>query len=160
VVYAVHGGVPSNPLRLPFERKLNVALWLPEGWKFFTHDAREERIEMYLRDASGWHDASRGPNSRLTNKLGLDRIGRAQGVELGLISQEVSPKLWQTCSQASAFQCLDSAPLARRVSNRSPSPSLCGEVGLVSRKPVPWAWASQGLHVSMPVSFVRLEVEC
>jgi antimicrobial peptide system SdpA family protein len=159
-LYALSGAVKNSALELPLAHELNPVLWMPEGWKFFTRDSREARTEMYIHDINGWHDASRGPNARPENKFGLDRIGRAQGIELGLITDRVPHQLWRPCNEGNAFRCLDQASVARRVSNVSPSPSLCGEVGLISRKPLPWAWANQGFHVSMPLSFVRLEVQC
>jgi antimicrobial peptide system SdpA family protein len=162
VVYVFHGGMKKNALRLPFERGVNAVLWAPEGWRFFTRDAREERTSMYVRRSDGWQSAALSPNARAENAFGLDRRGRAQGVELGLLTEGIPATAWQRCEGSDPLACLEraEAPGRVRLRNVSPYPSLCGEVGLVSQKPIPWAWASQGLHPTMPIAIVRLEVSC
>jgi antimicrobial peptide system SdpA family protein len=160
VVYVFHGGMKKNALRLPFERAVNAVFWAPEGWKFFTRDAREERTSMYVRGDGGWRTAALTPNARAENAFGLNRRGRAQGVELGLLTESVPATAWQHCDGSDPLPCLERAAVSQRIRNASPHPSLCGSVGLVSQKPIPWAWASQGLHVTMPIAVVRLEVSC
>src|SRR5690606_6732348 len=59
-VYALHGALPYNPVKLPFQDRFNIRLFLPEGWAFFTRDPREDRMLPYLRGAeAGWTRASR-----------------------------------------------------------------------------------------------------
>jgi antimicrobial peptide system SdpA family protein len=159
-LYVVHGGMKGNALRLPYEGTINAVFWAPEGWKFFTRDCREERTTMYVRRNGAWQDAARTPNANPANAFGLNRIGRAQGIELGLLTQDIPIESWQSCPDENPAACLERSPVARRMKNISPSPSLCGSVGLVSQKPVPWAWAKQGLHVAMPIATIRLEVQC
>src|SRR5215470_17697398 len=52
-VYAVHGTMPANALKLPGESKERLILFLPEAWKFFTRDPREERLSVFRREPSG-----------------------------------------------------------------------------------------------------------
>jgi antimicrobial peptide system SdpA family protein len=159
-VYAVHGGMQKNPLVLPFEKSVNAYLWAPEGWKFFTRDPQEERMATYVRRDGEWRNASRMPNGSVANALGLNRAGRAQNVELGLLAEKLPKSIWQTCEGGDARSCIERAPIAKEVRNRSPEPSLCGSLALVAQKPVPWAWASLGLSTVMPMTVVRLEVQC
>jgi len=160
VMYAIHGGMPRNALRLPLETQVSSVLWAPQGWKFFTRDAREERTSLYVHRDGEWRSAARTPNASVENLLGANRRGRAQGIELGLLLENVPATAWQKCDGEDAMTCLDAATEASHPRNVSPNPSLCGEVGLVSQRPVPWAWAHLGLHVAMPITVLRLEVPC
>jgi len=46
------------------------------------------------------------------------------------------------------------------VRNLAQHPQLCGDVLLLDRTPVPWAWAGTHRAVSMPVKYARLDVQC
>jgi Sporulation delaying protein SdpA len=46
------------------------------------------------------------------------------------------------------------------VRNLARHPQLCGDVLVVERTPVPWAWAGSHRAVSMPLKYARLDVQC
>jgi antimicrobial peptide system SdpA family protein len=159
--YALHAALPPTALKLPFEEKLNIRYFTPEGWAFFTRNAREDRYYLYRLNAEGrWESALMAPHHRPSNIFGLDRKSRAQGVEMGMLSVQVDAKEWKECRSTHA-ECLASAPILRTVTNKSPRPTLCGEIGLVTQPPVPWAWASTlERPVTMPLKAARLTVNC
>jgi antimicrobial peptide system SdpA family protein len=158
--YAVHGSMPFNPLRLPFENKLQTMRWIPEGWKFFTRDPREEDLLYFVVGTSGvWVSAHRGPHSRPSNALGLNRVSRAQSVEAGLLYSKIPKTLWAQCN-GHPVKCLESSPVGKALKNISPRPTLCGTIGLVMQKPVPWAWSHSRDAMNMPSRVIRLEVSC
>jgi antimicrobial peptide system SdpA family protein len=162
-VYAVHASMPTNPIKLPAENSVRVVMWLPQGWKFFTRSPREERYEaLALTPEGGWTRAVSWPNARAANLFGLSRRGRAQSVEVGLLegaAQSKSDKpLWQSCD-AKVEECLAKmSPI--EVDNTTPQPAVCGEVALIKRPPIPWAWTKSTRKVEMPAKVLRLKVRC
>ncbi|MFE8595893.1 SdpA family antimicrobial peptide system protein [Archangium violaceum] len=103
VSYAVHGSLPYNPLELPGEKKLLTRTWAPEGWKFFTRNAQEERPVLFTRRNGAWERAEQGPASRPRYLFGLNREGRAQGLEFGLLLEQLPASAWRVWRQAAAL---------------------------------------------------------
>lgn len=164
--YALHAALPYNPIKLPFEDHFDIRLLLPEGWAFFTRDPRDPRMLPYQRGADGqWTRASRTPNFQPHNLFGIDRGGRAQGVEMGLLMEQTRQVDRIDC-EVEPTLCLERAPVGEKIRNRSPNPTLCGEVGFVFQRAVPYAWSrtnrekSPEKKIIMPSKVLRLEIEC
>jgi antimicrobial peptide system SdpA family protein len=160
--YALHAALPYNPLQLPFADRFDIRMVLPEGWAFFTRDPRDDRMMPYVRGADAvWSTASHTPNFQPRNLFGIDRAGRAQGVEMGLLMDAARDAERQACEE-SPVACLERAPVARKLSNTSPRPTLCGEVGFVFQRAIPWAWSrsSREKTLHMPSKVLRLDIEC
>jgi len=158
--YSVHGALPTNPIKLPMEQSVYAQVFMPQGWKFFTRDPREEEIGAFVRRPDGrWVSALRGPNGSPSNLFGLSRATRAQGIELGLISTAANRLTWQECKERLTV-CVEKAPLAADVKNPTPDPTLCGEIGLTLQPPVPWAWSGARRKVTMPSKALRVNVQC
>ena len=130
---------------------------VPEGWAFFTKSPRSARQRLFVRRGERWEPTGAGGARAIG---GLSRAPRAQGVELGLLLADVGPDAWAECEGDSVEACLDATAPAEPVANVLPSPTLCGTLGIVSQKPVPWAWRSMADRVDMPSSTLRLEVTC
>jgi antimicrobial peptide system SdpA family protein len=158
-VYAIHGSLPHNPLHLPHEEQVETAVWAPESWKFFTRDPLEPTLVALRPDGADWSSATRMPYARPVNMFGMDRTVRAQGVELGSLVGKVPRSAWTACDEAPTA-CLSRASIGASVVNRTPLPTLCGTIGIVSQKPLPWAWASARRPIAMPSQVVRLEIKC
>jgi antimicrobial peptide system SdpA family protein len=160
VCYAVHGSMPFNPISLPLEARLQVNVYLPEGWKFFTRDPQEEAARAYqLGPDHRWVRASPGTFATASHVFGLDRTGRTGGVELGHLLQQVPASLAEPCKE-DPERCLARASAAKTLHNDSPRPTLCGTIGVVYQKPIPWAWAHASPQVTMPSRVVVMEVRC
>ncbi len=159
VVYALHAALPFNPIKLPLETRVQPRFWLPEGWAFFTRDPREENMRVFVRHEGNWVSAGMGPIAKPSNSFGLDRACRAQGVEAALLINGFPSSAFQECRDPVAA-CLERAPITAEVQNISPTPTLCGDVGVVMQKPVPWAWWSSGLRATMPSRVLRMSVAC
>ena len=158
--YALHEVIPYNPITLPFEARAQTKFWLPEGWAFFTRDARGEIVFLFKRGEDGlWASASIGPNSKLSNELGLSRASRAQGVEAALLLNGFPESIFHDCRDPIAT-CFPRVAVAGAVKNISPDPTLCGDIGIAMQKPVPWAWMASGHPVTMPSRVMRLDVTC
>ena len=160
-VYVVHANLPFNAVHLPFEHRLDVQAWAPEGWAFFTKSPRDDRLFLYRRIGGRWLNISLGPDSRASNLFGLSRRARAQGVEAGLMQVNLSSTIkWTDCATQSVDSCLEAGSPAATVRNLSPQPTLCGEVAFVHQPPVPWAWLSLRKPVQMPARILILRSRC
>ncbi len=159
--YSVHAGMRFNAVRLPYAEKLDVRIFLPQGWKFFTRDAREERSLPFLRATDGrWVDAGVGSNGDRGHLLGARRDSRAQNAELAGLVHEAEGATWTPCT-ASPTTCLnDDTAAPTVVVNTSSHATLCGSIAIVRQAPVPWAWARDGAATTMPSRVLRLEVQC
>lgn len=161
-LYVAHTQMPPNALELPFEEQVRpiARILAPEGWNFFTRNPREERALPFTRRADGaWVSAHAGPHAQPRYAFGLNRVSRAQGVEIGLLLGGISNSAWETC-QGTISMCLASAGPPLHLRNVSPAATLCGDVGLALQEPLPWAWIESRDEVTMPSRFARLEVTC
>jgi antimicrobial peptide system SdpA family protein len=159
-VYAVHDSMPYNSVHLPFEEHVQMHVFLPEGWKFFTRDPQEDDPMPYLQDADGrWQPAGSVSYAASGSALGMSRTVRARGVELGMIVSALPKGALQTCD-GTPDSCLAHASVAATMTNESPTPSLCGAVGIVTQRPVPWAWSRSGRPVEMPSRVALVQVRC
>lgn len=158
--YAIHGSMPYNPVDLPGESTLQVGAWAPEGWKFFTRNPQEETAHPYIQRAGAWQRAA-SPSGSPKYAFGLDRAGRAEGIEMGLIARELPRTAYRKCGEdEEPAACLAHTRVSLRVKNLSPNPTLCGHVAIVMQRPVPWAWARSGRKVVMPARAARVDVSC
>jgi len=158
--YVIHPALPFNALKLPAESHVNVSVWAPEGWRFFTRNPREDQTVLYRREGNGaWASASLGPNMRASNFFGFGRRARAQGIELGLLIYSQPKTIWASCEEE-PDRCLERTTDAVAVRNRSPAPTLCGSVGVVMQNVVPWGWAISGEKFTMPSKVARFDVQC
>jgi len=155
-VYALHPLMGYTAMTLPAERSLAVASVLPQGWKFFTRDPREDHTRMYRLENGSWVEATLGPNFSPGLAFGLSRRARAQGVESARILQQFNDTS-RVC-EGDVLACLrDTAP-GEEVRNASPAPTLCGDVAIVFQGQVPWAW--RHAETPMPSRIARMRVRC
>jgi antimicrobial peptide system SdpA family protein len=159
IAYAAYSALPHNPIKLPMEEHVRAVRWLPQGWKFFTRNPREEALLYFVRDEQGhWHSASLGPLSKPANAFGLDRRPRAQGVESALLLAGVRKDAWVNY-RGKIENSFENLPVSKTVTNVSPRPTLKGFVGFAWQEPVPWPWLPSGDKVLMPCRVLKLKVE-
>lgn len=160
-IVALLPALPNNPVALSYNLKTPkvIRTTLPEGWKFYTRDPREGRYHLYHRPDGRWVSASIGPNARPSNALGINRKGRAQGVEAGILIISVPSEEWIPCSEEIST-CLDSISFADTLENISPRPTLCGVVGFAKQEIVPWAWRHSTDQLTLPSHITKVNVLC
>lgn len=151
--------LPDSPLSYGTQPGTEVHAVLPQGWKFYTRDPREANNYVYQLVEGTWQNASIGPNARPAFLFGINRRGRAQGLEYGLLVTDVDPMAWEECEEH-PFACLARLPAADTLANASPDPTLCGTIALVRQPLVPWAWRTSADALDMPSLLIRLEVTC
>ncbi len=162
-VYVVHASLPPNAIHLPFANLTHAKFWMPEHWSFFTADSRAESIVPFKRQSDGkWVSAALSPNLKASNLFGIRRGPRRQGIEISFLLNSAPDGGIQPCTEAPAL-CLERLPVAGSMANTFPRPTLCGDVGFVMQKPVPWAWkaAQEGTgEIIMPSRVIRVNVLC
>jgi antimicrobial peptide system SdpA family protein len=158
-VYAGHVPIPYNPIHLPFETALSAAVFLPQGWKFFTRNPRAETTFVMERTARGWSIAEGSATGSLANALGASRRGRARSVELGQLMAQVPKSDWSDCDRTPGA-CLEEISTPVRLKAAGRRPQLCGIHGIVSQRGLPWAWRDANPPVVMPSRVLLLEVQC
>ena len=161
LAYAVHGSMDGvNAVELPLEQQLSTVSYLPEGWKFFTRNAREEISLLYKQDGDGhWTRADSGENASRHNLFGLSRKGRNEGIESGIILTAIPANFYEEC-EADADTCLQSRRPKLRINTDARRPVFCGKLGVVITPRVPWAWSRSPRPPTMKSKVVVVEVSC
>jgi antimicrobial peptide system SdpA family protein len=160
VVSAIDASRGMNALEFPLPDHQAIFRQLaPQNWAFFTRDPQEEATFAFRRSPDGWVPAGLGANAEPRNAFGFDRAARAVGFETGLVMEAIRDEGYRECTEA-IESCLERQPIHAEIDSITPNPHLCGELGLVKQKPVPWAWARSGKPVQMPARVVRVVVRC
>lgn len=151
-----HSASPSADLIL------KAQTLFPEGWHFFTKDARLMQTRIYYKDGHGnWRAEDRMPNSSSFNYFGASREGRSMGVEYALFLKELRSEDWVPFrgDESQLLANTDTIPL-KQIYSEYDQPIMCGEYLFVAVEPVPWAWSSTYDRVKMPASVTRLQINC
>jgi antimicrobial peptide system SdpA family protein len=159
VAYATHSAMPYNVVRLPQEGAVQPLMWMPQGWSFFTRDAREARLTVLRQTSSGWISALRSPHAQPSNLFGFNRTSRAEGTESAQFVTMLPVSAWSACD-STVVSCLATYTSSVQLKSPVPVPLLCGKLALVSQAPVPWAWLSLGSRVQMPSKVARVDIQC
>lgn len=159
ILFVLKSSVPEHPLRSSRAVQRNLIAITPQGWSFFTRDPREAVDRVYRRIDGDWIHATVA-NSSARNFFGLKRDARALNVELASLLTEIPRKKWRGC-RSSLTNCLEAKPVeAVSVENESLMQSLCGDILVERRPPVPWAWSKRTQRIRMPSRLIQLNVEC
>jgi antimicrobial peptide system SdpA family protein len=158
--YAIDAAIGYNPIHLPFEKQVYMQGLLPQGWKFFTRNPREDVQFIFKRDENrSWKPVTYGVNSLPSNAFGINRRNRAQGVEIGRLLQSV-PKAFWVPAQGDPLESLEMSEILTTVRNETPHPTICGTIGIVLQPALPWAWFATGTKAQMPSKVLKIEVRC
>lgn len=159
VVLAVHASLPANALRLAPAEALHLRMWLPQGWGYFSGEARAPGVSVHVADRDGrWRPVPLPHQGAPGRLFGLDRGGRVAEREIALLEAR-SRREPRACRGPDAT-CLTGLPAPEPVANTATTPRLCGDVAVIRRDPVPWAWAGSADPEEMPATVRRLEVSC
>lgn len=157
---ALVGSGPANVLSRDEDPDVPrvVATLLPQGWGFFTRDAREATYTLWSRTSSGWSDTELSRETRAGYAFGADRAGRMVGVDLDYLVGRLDEKRWVKCSVGETASCLSEVKTATKVSLRAAQRDVCGVRGLVRASAVPWAYARFTREARTEVQVV--EISC
>jgi antimicrobial peptide system SdpA family protein len=156
---AIDTGLPFSPLRPISTPSTTARHFAPQGWAFFTRDPLEPQIYVYRRTEAGWIAADIGANGEPAHLFGWRRSPRAQGVEIGLVLFAHGKEQFTAC-EGSIEECLETSPIEGTVQNDSTVPTLCGTIGILRQKKIPWAWRHSVDPERAPAEVMNLEVSC
>ncbi len=158
--YVFHAALPFNPVRLPGVRGRDIRTIAPQGWAFFTRDPQEERLLVRVPDASGnWSSEATTTSSAPRHLFGALRSARAQSLEMNSLLSKVRPEQWTACDEA-PDACLSRREERIALVNSDTTPTLCGAVGFVLQRPIPWAWARRLGDVQIDSKVLLAQVSC
>ena len=146
----------DSPLRRSATRRLQMLGIAPQSWGFFA-EPREQRTEVFRLRNGAWERAD-SPLGSATNLFGLRRSIVNHGAEFRSLESQVGAR-WRT-AELTEKQLPDTPPEPLVLNNLAHEPLLCGDVLLVSRPPLPWAWAHAGARTAVPTRYVRLRIQC
>ncbi|WP_338473376.1 SdpA family antimicrobial peptide system protein (plasmid) [Niallia sp. XMNu-256] len=158
VMLSIISALPQNPLTLNKTNDTLFSQLLPQGWGFFSKNPREEFLNVYSTNSE---ISAQWPNMKLTNLFGVDRTGRAQGTELGLIIPELQETDFKECNK-DIDDCIadmkDVQPI--EIYNSTPKKTLCGEQYITLQEPMPWAWSSSTERTYKSSKLAKVELVC
>lgn len=151
--------LPTNPMSPSVDEQNLFKTIYPQGWGFFSKNPREEMINVY--EMESFKQAVSWPNNNIKNFFGLYRFGRAQGIELGYLIDQIPPSIkWITCNEALST-CFGKISTKLKLNNDFSYATLCGSLGLTKETVLPWAWGKPGeSNISKETKVLRVEVEC
>lgn len=160
-IYSIHSALPYNAVKLPFEDYIKTQTFLPQGWKFFTRNPREEMVSMHARNDNNQWTPIIASNASPSNFFGVSRTSRAKSVEMGILLASVRDNDidWIECKK-SLQTCADEFSSNGSVVNKSPVPAICGEVVFLRQSAVPWAWSSSKKEIIMPSRIIKTNISC
>ena len=145
----------DSPFRPSAASGLRIQTIAPQAWGFFT-SARDDQVEVFrLRDGQ-WMRID-APLSAPANLFGLRRSTLNHGAEFRTIAAQVGDR-WSTA--ALGPDDLPGSSEALSVRNLAREPRLCGELLLVSRPALPWAWSTSSGRLKLATRFARMQVQC
>jgi antimicrobial peptide system SdpA family protein len=150
--------MPFNTLNLSDNLRNTVMSLIPEGWGFFTKSPRDPEMQVAVLHNGRLMNLNIVSSFEAKYAFGFDRLSRAQGLEIdGLLSQLRTSSLWQGCQQ-NVSVCSQNLLVQKQLVNSVQFPTLCGNLVLFERRPVPWAYRDN--KTIMPSRLTRVEVVC
>ncbi len=159
VMTVFFAAIPDSPMRLSMNDRASLLTVLPEGWGFFTRSPREDGVFAHGRAAETWQPLNFTATST-RNGFGFLRASRVQGVELSALTGGLKDESWTSHPDPFAPNADLSAIQRIEVTNTAVLKTMCGEVLLERRLPVPWAWSRSTRPIHMPAQYVLLVVDC
>ncbi len=157
-ITAAVAAMPFNTLNLSDDVRNTVMGLMPEGWGFFTKSPRDPEMQVAVLQNGRFIKLNIVSSFNAKYAFGFDRLSRAQGLEIdGLLSQLRTSRLWHDCQQ-NVSVCAQHLPVQKQVVNSVQFQTLCGNLVLFERRPIPWAYRDS--KAVMPSRLTRVEVLC
>jgi antimicrobial peptide system SdpA family protein len=146
---------PADHLAPETKRAANVVREiLPEGWSFFTKSPREAFVVAFDEDGL---ELGTAPNAQPRWAFGLNRTSRLGGIDVDRVIEKLDRDAWRPCHGAATVSACSADLKPQRVRIKDATQSLCGNVILARKEPVPWAFRGTKAPIEQVVA---VEVEC
>ena len=152
--------VKDTPIRFSYEFQHNLRTLFPQGWAFFTKSPRDETIQLYRWENNRLKLVDGQRQATFANLMGLRRASRAMSVEYAYLLYNVPADNWIRCETDPESYIRTHKLNNVRVDNNTPNAYLSGTYFLIQKGIIPWAWASQAAHITLPCSILKLSVTC
>jgi len=146
----------DSPLRPSVAGRTQMLAIAPQSWGFFT-GSREKEAEVFRWRDQHWERAD-APLAAMENGFGLRRTTVNHGPEFRRLVAQIGDG-WRSASLP-ADQIPQPGEERVAVRNLARRPQLCGEVLIVARQSVPWAWARSSARAELPTRFAYLDIQC
>ena len=136
-------------------------VWLgPQRWDFFSRDPRGVIPSVYVwYTKGGWKRVEPRADTTAWNAFGFGRRRRLIGLATGRLTFGLPNEAWTPCGDDGLDDCLKQVPYHASLSLSRFPKELCGDIALVSRPIVPWAW-SRNRAKPMPAKLVKFHISC
>lgn len=146
---------PADHLAPSTKRAANVVREiLPEGWSFFTKSPREAFVVAFDEDGL---ELGTAPNAQPRWAFGLNRASRLGGIDVERVLEELDRDAWRPCDVAATVSACSADLKPQRVRIKDAAQTLCGDVTLARKEPVPWAFRGTNAPIEQVAA---VEVEC
>jgi len=152
--------IPFNPIQHKLDFVKQVYTYTPQGWAFFTRDAREDQVYIYKINKDGELKKINQKHANTDNFFGTSRKVSKMFAEVDIITSMIGKKKFYTTTWNYDKNSYGEIPdNFVEVKNLIKHPVLCGDYLLVYHKIVPWAWSNND-KVKMPAKVIKIRVLC
>jgi antimicrobial peptide system SdpA family protein len=132
--------ISDNPIKINYSFfNLDIFnLALPQGWAFFTRDAKEENVLFYIIGNNKELIKINMNNSNNNKNLGFSREHRMIFSKITSALNQIDKKFWRTFKDNKINT--DSISV---INFKVKQPSLCGKYCIEVKKPIPWTLYSK-----------------
>lgn len=159
LLFILSSAAGENPIQPTVQIHMVQLAFIPEGWSFFTRNARESWLIVYRREGAKLKALSFSNASR-QNAFGLSRAARAFHSEVAGLLTPVLRSSWSEWQGDPAEYDPGGRRPSLELKNWSRTRYVCGDVIVVSAPPVPWAWSRSRTRLRMPSKVLKLKVDC
>jgi len=153
--------IPFNPIQHKFDFVKEVYTYTPQGWAFFTRDAREEQIYIYKINENGELKKINQKHANTDNFFGVSHRVSKMFVEADIITSMIGKKNFYFTTWNYDQNIYGEIPNNFvEVKNPIKNPVLCGDYLLVYHKIIPWAWNKSNKKMKMPAKVIKIKVQC
>ena len=160
VLIVFTSSIPFNPVQSNINYATEVLEYTPQGWAFFTRDAREEQVYIYSIQNNKLEKIDQ-KHGDITNLFGLSRKISKLGLEAEILTNFIGKENFSVTTWNYDENLLGEIP-NRFIEIKNPlqSPILCGEYVIVYHPIIPWAWSNSKKKIKMPAKVFKLKVKC
>lgn len=152
---------PFNPVQNKLKFIKYVFNITPQGWAFFTRDAREEQSFIYKIIDNKLYKINQ-KHSNIQNFFGVSREVSKVGIEIENITGNILIKEAALETTWNYNENLIGKIPNKFIIVKNPikDPIICGDYLVVYHEPVPWAWSKNKKRIKMEARVIKLKVIC
>lgn len=152
--------IPFNPIQYKVNYIEQVFTYAPQGWAFFTRDAREEQVYIYRIENNKLKKINQ-KHANIDNFIGLSREVSKLAIEVEIISTLADKKKFPLTTWNYNENLYGKIPSRSiEIKNLIKSPILCGDYLIVYQSIVPWAWSKAKKKMKMPAKVLKVKIKC